>query len=167
MALYTYIGTESSFPKYRNIMSIKYRPCPANNDPWFHKFCKWIHEFSWLNSCEFTGFCEQIWCVDTCLPWNHEFFTWKHMPVKPYEFWPTRVKLVQNSWQQAEHMYSHEYMKTCTGGAVPIMNQYDTCQLVQKWFLLCWVVLETSLTKWLQGQFVSQAREARLKGTWL
>ena len=29
-------------------------------------------------------------------------------------------------------------MKTRTGGAVPIMNQYDTCQLVQKWFLVCW-----------------------------
>ena len=28
-------------------------------------------------------------------------------------------------------------MKTRTGGAVPIMNQYDTCQLVQKWFLVC------------------------------
>ena len=38
---------------------------PANNDPW-------IHEFNWLNSRisvrEFTGFCEQIWCVDTHLP---------------------------------------------------------------------------------------------------
>ena len=30
-------------------------------------------------------------------------------------------------------------MKTRTGGAVSIMNQYDTCQLVQKWFLVCWV----------------------------
>ena len=29
-------------------------------------------------------------------------------------------------------------MKTRTGGAVPIMNQYDTYQLVQKWFLVCW-----------------------------
>ena len=28
--------------------------------------------------------------------------------------------------------------KTRTGGAVPIMNQYDMCQLVQKWFLVCW-----------------------------
>ena len=31
-------------------------------------------------------------------------------------------------------------MKTRTGGAVPIMNQYDMCQLVQKWFLVCWDV---------------------------
>ena len=23
---------------------------PANKDPWFHMFCKWIHEFKWLNS---------------------------------------------------------------------------------------------------------------------
>ena len=29
-------------------------------------------------------------------------------------------------------------MKTHTGGVVPIMNQYDMCQLVQKWFLVCW-----------------------------
>ena len=32
------------------------------------------------------------------------------------------------------------HMKTRTGGAVPIMNQYDTCQLVQKWFLIWWVM---------------------------
>ena len=89
---------------------------PANNDPWFHMFCKWIHEFNCLNSRvsvgEFTGFCEQIWCVDTCLPWNHEVFTWWHVPVNPYQFWPstTCVKLVQNSWQQAEHVYSREYI---------------------------------------------------------
>ena len=88
---------------------------PANNDPWFHMFCKWINEFNWLNSHvsvrEFTGFSEQIWCVNTCLPWNHNFFTWWHIPVKPYQFWPstTRIKLVQNSWQQAEHVYSREY----------------------------------------------------------
>ena len=88
---------------------------PANNDPWFHMFFKWINEFNWLNSHvsvhEFTGFCEQIWCVDTCLPWSHEFFMWWHVPVKPYQFWPstTCVKLVQNSWQQAEHVYSREY----------------------------------------------------------
>ena len=29
-----------------------------------------------------------------------------------------------------------------TGGVVPIMNQYDTCQLVQKWFLVCWVMTQ-------------------------
>ena len=62
--------------------------CPANNDPWFPMFCKWIHEFNWLNSrvsiCEFTGFCEQIWYVDTYLPWNHNIFMWWHVPVKPY-----------------------------------------------------------------------------------
>ena len=31
-------------------------------------------------------------------------------------------------------------MKTRTGGVVPITNWYDTCQLVQKWFLVCWAV---------------------------
>ena len=78
-------------------------------------FCKWIHKFNWLDSRvsvrEFTGFCEQIWCVDPCLSWNHKFFTWWQVPVKPYQFWPstTRVKLVQNSWQQIEHVYSREY----------------------------------------------------------
>ena len=30
------------------------------------------------------------------------------------------------------------HMKTCIGEALPIMNQYDKCQLVQKWFLVCW-----------------------------
>jgi hypothetical protein len=107
-------------------------------------FCKWIHEFNWLNSRvsvrEFTGLCKQIWCVATCLPWNHKFFTWWHVPVKLYQFWPsmTCVKLVQNSWQQAEHVYSRKYTWKQVG-AVPMMNQYDMCQLVQKWFLDCWV----------------------------
>ena len=92
----------------------------ANKDPWFHMFCKWIHQFNWLNSREFTGFCEQIWCVNKCLQWNHEFFTWWHVPGKPYQFWPstTRVKLVQNSWQQAEDVYSvntHENMYWWSG----------------------------------------------------
>ena len=87
----------------------------ANNDPWFHMFCKWIQKFNWHNSRvsvrEFTGICEQIWCVDMCLLWNHEFFTWWHVPVKPYRFWPTItcVKLVQNSWLRAEHVYSCKY----------------------------------------------------------
>ena len=30
------------------------------------------------------------------------------------------------------------HIKTHTGEAVPIKNQYDMCQLVQKWFLVCW-----------------------------
>ena len=120
---------------------------PANNDPLFHMFWKWIHEFNWLNSrvsiSEFTGFCEQIWCVHTCLPWNHQFFTWWHVPVKPYQFWPstyscqTHSKLVTTGRTCA---FTWIHMKTHTGGAVPIMNQYDMCQLVQKWFLVCWVL---------------------------
>ena len=35
-------------------------------------------------------------------------------------------------------MWIHMKTRTRTGGAVPIMNQYDMCQLVQKWFLVCW-----------------------------
>ena len=116
---------------------------PANKDAWFHMFWKWIHEFNWLNSLEFTGFYEQIWCVDTCLLRNHEFFTWWHVPVKPYQFWPstTCVKLVQNSklvTTDRTRVFTWIHMKRCTGGAVPIMNQYDTCQPVQKWILVCW-----------------------------
>ena len=67
----------------------------------FTCFCTWIHWILWTN----------LVCVDTCLPWNHEFFTWWYIPVKPYQFWPsmTHVKLLQNSWQQAEHVYSCEY----------------------------------------------------------
>ena len=87
---------------------------PANNDPWFHMFCKWIHKFNWPNSHGFTRFCEQIWCDDTC-QWNRTSTDIVH--------------IVQNLWQ---------FVTTCTGGAVPIMNQYDMCQLVQKWFLVCW-----------------------------
>ena len=89
---------------------------PANNDPWFHMFCKRIHEFNWLNSRvsvrEFAGFCEQIWCVDTCLLWNHELFTWWHIPVKPYQFWPstTRVnsfKTRDNTQNTCIHVNTH------------------------------------------------------------
>ena len=74
-------------------------------------------------SCEITSFSHDDMCQ-----WNRTS--------------TTCFKIVQNSWQQVEHVHSHEYihMKTRTGGAVPIMNQHDTCQLVQKWFLVCWVV---------------------------
>ena len=37
-------------------------------------------------------------------------------------------------------IFTRIHMKTRTDGAVPIMNQYDTCQLIQKWFLVCWAV---------------------------
>ena len=49
-----------------------------------------------------------------------------------YDTCQTRSKLVTTG---------RIHMKTRTGGAVPIMNQYDMCQLVQKWFLVCWVLL--------------------------
>ena len=95
------------------VVQIMFMEIPANNDPWFHMFCEWIHKFNWLNSREFTGLCEHIWCVDTCLPWNHEFSTWWHVPVKSYQFWPrmTRDKLVQNLWQKQNrciHVNTHE-----------------------------------------------------------
>ena len=126
---------------------------PASNDPWFH-ICS-VSEFtSSISSIHVNSparFCEKIWCADMCLPWNHEFFTWWHVRVKPYQFWPstTRVKLIQNSWQQADHVYTHEYTwihmntneNTYWWSAVPILNQYDMCQRVQKWFLICWDVL--------------------------
>ena len=69
-----------------------------------------IHVFPYMNSPDSK---EQIWCVNTCSLWNHEFFKWWHVPVKPYQFWPSTtrtVKIVQNSWQQAEHVYSREIM---------------------------------------------------------
>ena len=45
-------------------------------------------------------------------------------------------------------MYSRDYTRKRTGGAVSIMNQYDMCQLVQKWFLVCWVQLDHSIAVW-------------------
>ena len=38
-------------------------------------------------------------------------------------------------------------MKTRTGEVVPIMNQYDMCQLVQKWFLVCWVYIYPNISE--------------------
>ena len=40
------------------------------------------------------------------------------------------------------HVNTHE---KGTGIAVPIMIQYDTCQLVQKWFLVCWGTMVAKL----------------------
>ena len=74
-------------------------------------FCTWIHR-------------TKNWCVNMCLLWNQQLFTWWRVPVKPYQFWPstTRVKLVQNLWQQAEHVYSCEY----TWKHV-LVEQYQLC----------------------------------------
>ena len=80
---------------------------------------------------------KKIWCVNTCFPWNHKFFhvmtrASESVPVlTQYESCQTRSKLVTTGRTR---------VFTYAGGAVPIMNQYDTCQLVQKWFLVCWVV---------------------------
>ena len=50
----------------------------------------------------------------------------------------TRSKLVTTG---RTRVFTWIHLKTRTGGAVPIMNQYDLCQLVQKWFLVCWVYI--------------------------
>ena len=77
-------------------------------------FCKWIHEFNCLNSRvsvrEFTGFDEQIWCVDTCLTWNHECFTWWHVPVKLYPVWlvSNSFKTCDNEQNTCIHVNTHE-----------------------------------------------------------
>ena len=122
------------------------RRYPANNDPWFHMFCKWIHEFNWLNSRvsvrEFTGFCDQIWCVKHVFTVKSRIFhvmtrTSETVPVlTQYDSCQTHSKLVTTS---RTRVFTWIHMKTGTGGAVPIMNQYGTCQLVQKWFLVSWV----------------------------
>ena len=122
-----------------------HRPPPANNDLWFHMFCKWIHEFSWLNSrvsvCEFTGFCEtNLVCRHLFTVKSRVFHvmtrTSETVPVlTQYDSCQTRSKLMTTDRSRV-FMWIH--IKTCTGGALPIMNKYDTCQLDQKWFLVCW-----------------------------
>ena len=59
-------------------------------------------------------------------------YQWNHTSSDPLRLMSNSFKIRdnrQNTWI---------HMKTHTGGAVPITNQYDTCQLVQKWFLVCW-----------------------------
>ena len=82
---------------------------PANNEPWcsvseFTSSTGSIH----VNSPDTVNkFGMSTWVSREIT----SFFTQWHMPVKPYQFWPrtTRVNLIQNSWQQAEHVYSCEY----------------------------------------------------------
>ena len=67
----------------------------------FTCFRTWIHRILWTNLvCRST----RVYCEITSF--SHDV-----IPVKPYQFWPstTRVKRVQNLWQQAEHMYSCEH----------------------------------------------------------
>ena len=88
----------------------------------FHMFCKWIHEFNWLNwhvsVREFTGFCEQIWCVNTCLPWNHELIC---------------------------HMMSR------SSDIVPVLTQYDSCQTYDNRQNMCIHVNTQENTYWWSG----------------
>ena len=106
--------------------------CPANNDPWFHMFCKFnsrvsVHEFHqimWTNLV-----CRHVFTVKSRV--------FKGVPVlTQYDLCQTRSKLVTTGRTRV-FMWIH--LKIRTGGAVPIMNQYDMCQLVQKWLLVCWV----------------------------
>ena len=62
-------------------------------------------------------------------------------------------------------LYCIVHMKTCIGGAVPIMTQYDMCQMVQKWFLVCWDSLadKTILRK---QTFWNLTRLFLTKGSW-
>ena len=67
-------------------------------------------------------------------------YQWNRTSIDP-------IRLVSNSFTTRDNrqntcIHVNTYMKTHTGGAVPIMNQYDMFQLVQKWFLkiVCWDV---------------------------
>ena len=85
-------------------LSVK-RANPANNDLWFH-----ISEFTSSTGSIHVNSPDSVnkFGVFTV---KSQFFMWWLVPVKPYQFWPstTRVKLDQNLWQQAEHVYSLEY----------------------------------------------------------
>ena len=127
---------------------------PANNDPWFHPLLyMWIHEFNWLNSnvsvCEFTRFCEQIWCRHVFTMKSEKFFTWWHVPLKQYQFWPstTRVKLVQNCDNRQNmciHVNTHE--NTYLILVEPGYQLWTSMTLVQKWFLNCLLCIDTAPT---------------------
>ena len=120
---------------------------PANNGPWFHIFCKWIHEFNWLNSrvslCEFTRFCEKNVVCRHVFTMKSRVF---HVVTHTNETAPVLTQYIscqtfsELMTTDRTRVFTWVHMKTCTGGAVPIMNQYDTCQLVHKWFIVFWGV---------------------------
>ena len=114
---------------------------------WFYMFWKLIHEHNWFSSREFTRFCEQIWCVVMFTVKSWVFHVMTHasetVPVlTQYDSCQTRSKLVTTG---RTRIFTWIHMKTHTGGVVPIMNQCDRCQLVQKWFFLCWVIINAIL----------------------
>ena len=55
-----------------------------------------------------------------------------------YDSYQTHSKLMTTG---RTHVFTWIHMKTRTGGAVPIRNQHDMFQVVQKWFLVCWVYI--------------------------
>ena len=92
-----------------------------------------IHLFPYVNSLDSV----------TNLVCRHVTRTCETVPVlTQYNLCQTRSKLVTTG---RTRVFTWIHMKTRTGGAVPIMNQYDTYQLVQKWFLVCWVELPLPL----------------------
>ena len=71
---------------------------PATNDPWFHMFCKWIHEYNWLNSRVSIRLIH--WTLRTNLLRRHVF------TVKSRVF----------------HVMTH------ASETIPVLTQYDLCQ---------------------------------------
>jgi len=61
-----------------------------------------------------------------------------------YDSCQSRSKLVTTG---RTRVFTWIHMKTRTGGVVSIMNQYDTCQLVQKWFHVCWLACQISVSQ--------------------
>ena len=73
-----------------------------------------------------------------------DMYQWNRTSSDPVWLVSNSIKTFDNRLNTFIYFWIH--MKTSTGGAVPIMNQYVTCQLVQKWFLVCW---DSSWRKWL------------------
>ena len=91
-------------------------------------FCKWIHEFNWLNS--------RVSVHEIMSFSRHDTYQWNHTSSDPAsDSRQTHSKLMTTG---RTCVFTWLHIKTHTGGSVPIMNQYDTCQLVVKWFLVCW-----------------------------
>ena len=94
---------------------------PANNDPWFHMFCKWIHEFSWLNSpihvfpyvnspdsVNKFGVSTRVYLYREIMSFSHDdTYQWNRTSSDP-------VRLVSNSFKTRDNrqntcVYSREY----------------------------------------------------------
>ena len=112
---------------YSHCYGKQYYNSPANNDPWVHMFCKWIHKFNWLNSREFTGCFHMTRASETVPVWpnlwqqaEHGYsreYTWKHVLVEQYQLWTsmTCANWFRNgslfAWSLDQKLYCH----TCLG----------------------------------------------------